>query len=83
MLDIGKVHWIFFVIEKLCNPALNQFWTPHVFGCELDPQKTRSYYLRTMGREEQIEEREVLDSIFPDEIQGMLYLHGLRSYSEA
>jgi hypothetical protein len=36
-----------------------------------------------MGREEQIEEREVLDSIFPDEIQGMLYLHGLRSYSEA
>jgi hypothetical protein len=23
-----------------------------------------------MGREEQIEEREVLDSIFPDEIQG-------------
>jgi hypothetical protein len=24
-----------------------------------------------MGREEQVEEREVLDSIFPDEIQGM------------
>jgi hypothetical protein len=24
-----------------------------------------------MGREEQIEEREVLDSIFPDEITGM------------
>lgn len=23
-----------------------------------------------MGREEQVEEREVLDSIFPDEIQG-------------
>jgi hypothetical protein len=26
--------------------------------------------LRKMGREEQKEEREVLDSIFPDEIQG-------------
>ena len=26
----------------------------------------------TMGRDEQIEEREVLDSIFPDEITGML-----------
>ncbi len=25
-----------------------------------------------MGREEQVEEREVLDSIFPEEIQGML-----------
>jgi hypothetical protein len=25
-----------------------------------------------MGREEQIEEREVLDSIFPEEIQGQL-----------
>jgi len=36
-----------------------------------------------MGREEQIEEREVLDSIFPDEIQGMWYFPGLRSYSEA
>jgi hypothetical protein len=73
----------FSVIEKLCNPALNQSWTPHVFGCEQGPQKTSSYYLRTMGREEQIEEREVLDSIFPDEIQGMWYFHGLRSCSEA
>lgn len=25
-----------------------------------------------MGREEQVEEREVLDSIFPEEITGML-----------
>lgn len=32
-----------------------------------------------MGREEQIEEREVLDSIFPEEIQGMLQFNG--SYS--
>jgi hypothetical protein len=27
-----------------------------------------------MGREEQVEEREVLDSIFPEEIQGMLLI---------
>lgn len=27
-----------------------------------------------MGREEQIEEREVLDSIFPDEITGQLLI---------
>jgi hypothetical protein len=30
-----------------------------------------------MGREEQIEEREVLDSIFPEEIQGMCLLKQL------
>lgn len=29
-----------------------------------------SVRIRKMGREEQIEEREVLDSIFPDEITG-------------
>jgi hypothetical protein len=29
-----------------------------------------------MGKEEQIEEREVLDSIFPEEIQGMFGFHG-------
>jgi len=27
-----------------------------------------------MGKEEQVEEREVLDSIFPDEIQGYINL---------
>ena len=30
-----------------------------------------------MGREEQVEEREVLDSIFPDEITGLTFLHQL------
>lgn len=38
----------------------------------------------TMGREDQIEEREVLDSIFPDEITGMLqtnFAGGAKSYS--
>lgn len=37
-----------------------------------------------MGREDQIEEREVLDSIFPDEITGMLqtnFAGGAKSYS--
>lgn len=29
-----------------------------------------------MGREDQIEEREVLDSIFPDEITGPFIVHG-------
>jgi len=33
--------------------------------------ETAEEHLCKMGREEQIEEREVLDSIFPEEIQGM------------
>jgi hypothetical protein len=35
-----------------------------------------------MGREEQVEEREVLDSIFPDEIQGGSKSNPLQSYGE-
>ena len=43
--------------------------------CVIDVIYCRSYNIWSngnMGREEQIEEREVLDSIFPDEITGIL-----------
>lgn len=36
-----------------------------------------------MGREEQIEEREVLDSIFPDEITGNIYVSVLAASAGA
>ena len=42
------------------------------------PQSAYPHTVRThnMGREEQIEEREVLDSIFPDEITGEISMPG-------
>lgn len=51
---------------------------PELQACHVSTN-TNNEPLHKMGREDQKEEREVLDSIFPDEIQGKLLPNYLRT----
>lgn len=69
---VGQSRWYFPPAEAPCQQQTlslmsnltPRYWIP-------TPQK--------MGRDEQAEEREVLESIFPEEITGAQYLPGLES----
>jgi hypothetical protein len=72
-----------FLIETFCELtdfALDQSRNFSTWACESCKKGNNAIHSYAMGREEQIEEREVLESIFPDEITSMSAFHPMRRF---